>query len=286
VSGAAYAVDDAVAYNGASYFCILVTSGVIAPDVDTTHWALLAAQGAQGPAGATGAQGPTGAQGIPGPSGTNSLQQVTDVGNTTSNSLISSNALGSGFLASIPITNEVAYIVAEAGSGVLGIVNAGAVGDGEVRANLLTDSRDYQLPDASGTFVLRVNGTAPDNAGNVTITAAAPYLVYTALLTISGGGVVANVLENTIGDGSGDGINDIAWSTAFGSYLATMTAGPFTLNKTTSVPGVYVGSGLNFTFLGTRTSSSVMTFISRRTDDNSISTAFTNNIFVEIRIYP
>lgn len=62
-SGVSYITDDAVGYGGASYFCILATSGTTAPDLDTTHWALLASQGAEGP---TGVQGPTGAQGIPG----------------------------------------------------------------------------------------------------------------------------------------------------------------------------------------------------------------------------
>lgn len=66
VSGTSYVADDAVGYNGASWFCILATSGTTAPDIDTTHWALLASQGAQGIqgiqglAGATGAQGPAG----------------------------------------------------------------------------------------------------------------------------------------------------------------------------------------------------------------------------------
>lgn len=60
VSGTSYVADDAVGYDGASWFCILATSGTTAPDVDTTHWALLASQGAVGP---QGAQGPTGAQG-------------------------------------------------------------------------------------------------------------------------------------------------------------------------------------------------------------------------------
>lgn len=56
-SGATYAIDDAVGYNGASWFCISATSGTTAPNLDPTHWALLAAQGSPGP------QGP---QGLPG----------------------------------------------------------------------------------------------------------------------------------------------------------------------------------------------------------------------------
>ena len=72
VSGTSYAADDAVGYGGASYFCILATSGTTNPSVDTTHWALLASQGAlgpQGPTGATGVAGPTGPQGPQGVAG-------------------------------------------------------------------------------------------------------------------------------------------------------------------------------------------------------------------------
>ena len=59
-----YVIDDAVGYNGASWFCIgNVGPSATPPDVDTANWALLAAEGAQGPIGATGAQGPTGPQG-------------------------------------------------------------------------------------------------------------------------------------------------------------------------------------------------------------------------------
>jgi len=69
VSGTSYVADDAVGYNGASYFCILATSGTTNPATDTTHWALLASQGATGPAGPTGATGATGPQGPTGPQG-------------------------------------------------------------------------------------------------------------------------------------------------------------------------------------------------------------------------
>lgn len=75
-SSGVYVVDDAVAYNGASWFCINpVGPSASTPDTDPTNWALLAAQGAQGPQGPQGdpgLQGPTGPQGIqgdPGPIG-------------------------------------------------------------------------------------------------------------------------------------------------------------------------------------------------------------------------
>lgn len=63
VSGTSYVADDAVGYGGASYFCILATSGTTTPNLATANWALLASQGAQGTQGIQGIQGLTGAQG-------------------------------------------------------------------------------------------------------------------------------------------------------------------------------------------------------------------------------
>lgn len=64
-SGTSYVEDDAVGYNGASWFCILATDGTTPPNEDTTHWALLAAQGAIGPQGAQGPQGESGTASLP-----------------------------------------------------------------------------------------------------------------------------------------------------------------------------------------------------------------------------
>ena len=69
-----YVLDDAVGYGGASWFCTSPTgpSG-ITPDSDPASWALLASEGAIGPAGAAGTQGPTGAQGPIGATGTQGI---------------------------------------------------------------------------------------------------------------------------------------------------------------------------------------------------------------------
>ncbi len=78
VSGGNYIEDDAVAYNGASYFCISnISGGTTTPDSDATHWALLAAQGANGATGATGATGPAGPTGDTGPQGPEGTQGFT-----------------------------------------------------------------------------------------------------------------------------------------------------------------------------------------------------------------
>lgn len=57
VSGTSYVEDDAVGYNGASWFCINNTSGTTPPNVDISNWALLAAQGSPGPQGPQGEPG-------------------------------------------------------------------------------------------------------------------------------------------------------------------------------------------------------------------------------------
>lgn len=178
VSGDPYVADDAVGYGGASYFCILATSGTTTPDVDTTHWALLASQGAIGPAGAPGAQGATGAQGPQGPAGS------------------------------------------------------------------------------------------------------ANYKVYTGYVTLGGLTPTVTVLENTLGV-------TLTWASAgFGtsSFTATAPSATFTLNKTWIAYSGNMQGGIVFNVYGDRTSSTVLTFQARRTDDNSDSSG-SSKAYIEIRVY-
>lgn len=90
----------------------------------------------------------------------------------------------------------------------------------------ITADRNYNMPDADGTLVLSVNGTAPDAAGNVVVSVSAPYTVYTATLTQAGTAApVANVLQNTLG-------GTVVWARiGVGAYTATLN-GAFALNKT------------------------------------------------------
>jgi len=73
-----YALNDAVAFSGASWFCInpISTTGNDDPETDTATWALLAAQGAQGPQGVQGNPGATGPQG---PAGVSTLPYLSYV---------------------------------------------------------------------------------------------------------------------------------------------------------------------------------------------------------------
>lgn len=99
-----YVIDDAVGYDGASWFCILATgASATPPSLDPTYWALLASQGATGPQGPigltgdpglpgeTGPTGATGPQGSPGTSGgittLNTLTAGTQTFATTANGL-------------------------------------------------------------------------------------------------------------------------------------------------------------------------------------------------------
>ncbi len=83
-SGTAYAIGDAVFYNGSSYIS-LTSNTALQPDISTSDWSLLAQQGGvgttgtagetgatgpTGPAGATGSVGPQGPQGPQGSTGT------------------------------------------------------------------------------------------------------------------------------------------------------------------------------------------------------------------------
>jgi hypothetical protein len=108
VSGDPYVADDAVGYGGASYFCILATSGTTTPDLDTTHWALLASQGAIGPAGAPGAQGATGAQGPQGPAGGGSYKVYTAIVDVfTSTATVLENTLGVALTVTNPLNGVI-----------------------------------------------------------------------------------------------------------------------------------------------------------------------------------
>lgn len=80
-SGTTYSANDAVGYNGASYFSLVGSNVGNTPPTTTPYsdafWALLALQGAAGPTGATGPTGPQGPVGATGPTGPTGLTGAT-----------------------------------------------------------------------------------------------------------------------------------------------------------------------------------------------------------------
>jgi hypothetical protein len=107
VSGTSYVEDDAVGYSGASYFCILDTSGTTNPAADTTHWALLAAEGLQGPAGATGSAGATGPAGAQGPQGIQGIQGIAGPWGSISGNILTQIDLQNQFATYVPNTRTI-----------------------------------------------------------------------------------------------------------------------------------------------------------------------------------
>jgi hypothetical protein len=175
-----YVEDDAVGYGGASYFCILDVPGSILndnPDVDTTHWALLASQGAIGP---QGVQGPTGPQGAAGGAGT--LQQTVDNGNTITNGFdimtVSADTISS--FNSLGGLMEISTVPGEVNNPFIkfGLPSSGGKVVFLTSADTQTASRTIKLPDASGTVALQT------------------YKIWRAVINYNS---VVNVLVNEIG---------------------------------------------------------------------------------------
>lgn len=111
-----------------------------------------------------------------------------------------------------------------------------------------------------------------------------PYQVYTAYLEfVDGTTINSTVFQNTIGDGSKDGINDIAWSYHSAAQpKAIMTSAPFTLNKTLASNNIY---GINMNLQGERKSSTEVRFYSNDINNSSASLSFVPFVFVEIKVY-
>ena len=79
-AGVNYSPYDTVFHEGSSYDCILAVNSSAHPDVDSSHWTLVASKGDQGIQGIQGIQGATGSQGDKGDKGDTGLTGAT--GNT------------------------------------------------------------------------------------------------------------------------------------------------------------------------------------------------------------
>jgi hypothetical protein len=175
VSGTSYVADDAVGYDGASWFCILATSGTTAPDLDSTHWALLASQGAEGP---QGVQGPTGAQGSVGPAGpqgpaggAGTLQQAFDNGKTMVSGNFKTGVFDLTTGVSVENTSTLSKTTLETTKITFTKNASGLKITNILQAVTPTANINITLPDASGTVAL--TSQLPTVAGNYVDDAAA-----------------------------------------------------------------------------------------------------------------
>ena len=201
VAGNLYAVNDAVGYNGASYFCISANGSVIAPDLDTTNWALLASEGAIGPAGSpgptglTGAQGPagntgpagpqgpigpTGATGATGPAGSGGgITSLNALTNTSQ--ILTTGTTGNNFAVN-STGNTHTFLLPDASTTARGVLNTGAQNINGVKTFLFTPiaptasllANDTQLATTAwvrsiaGTSVGTILGAGTTNGATIT----------------------------------------------------------------------------------------------------------------------
>jgi hypothetical protein len=151
VSGTSYVADDAVGYGGASYFCILATSGTTTPNLATANWALLASQGAIGP---QGAQGPTGPQGA---GATQTLQQTVGLGNTVDDGegpILTVTAESVKVQDSLGGRIKMEYTTGNKPFVEFGVPSSGGLRTTLTTPNVQTANRTITLPDATGTVAL------------------------------------------------------------------------------------------------------------------------------------
>lgn len=256
VAGTLYSVNDAVGYNGASYFCISPTNGVITPDLDTGYWALLASQGAtgpagpQGPTGSTGVQGPegstgpagpqgpagpTGATGPQGPAGAsggitsiNALTSATQVLTTgTDGSNFGVNSTGNIHTFNLPDASAIAR----------GVLNTGAQNINGVKTFLFTPIAPTPSL-AANNNELATTSWVRQLPANITLTTtgtsgAATYNISTGALNIpqySGGGGGIAWLESNATDLT-------VWNNGKGNVLTNTSFGDFALKSYTSLNG-------------------------------------------------
>jgi hypothetical protein len=199
------------------------------------------------------------------------LQKVTDNDNTTTNNIVVDNGSGNTEIISGVITltsdNTTAYaqIGSDSQSGILRLANLNHLG--QIYATNLTDDRTYELPDASGTLAL----TSDIGAG---------YKVYSALGYYSSGTfTVTTELQNTLGA-------TITWGNNGTLRTATGSSNVFTANKTVITATPIVASAVSYNNIGARSSDTVVTLSCYNNTTGTVSYPFSQNIFVEIRVYP
>lgn len=182
-------------------------------------------------------------------------------------------------------------------SGVSYVSNTGTASSFSVDisgAKFTSNSVNFALPKSDGTYS---NFLATDGSGNLYFTASASpvpsYKIYGALIGFNGSTFSISQLENTIGDGSNDGVHDIAWSNPNNGVIkATMAIsgynGPFTTHKTVAMCGDVLYSP-NFydvipQYYGSPLTAYVL-FNMIKNDGTQLNTPSFSNLFVEIRVY-
>jgi len=285
VSGTSYIADDAVGYNGASYFCILATSGTTTPNLATSNWALLASQGAIGPQGVQGPTGSQGIQGATGPAGTipvgtrgliygSSTTFLNYIELTYDNNIINNGSVSSLF--KLPISSPIGKEVIIDVSGNNCQIYGPTPGNLAFETGIITSSGQIT---ANFNDLIKFTSIGSDFWLVEYLQRKPTSKIYRASINeTSGGPVLITEFENTLG-GPVTLVND-----SFGFKLTS--AGLFT-NSKTFVPAVtYQGNGLVYSLFPTILSTSQIIYESRQTSTNGYSTAFSNALInLEVLVY-
>jgi hypothetical protein len=145
----------------------------------------------------------------------------------------------------------------------------------------VTADREYTAPDADGTLVLSVNGTAPDSAGDVTIPIPPPYTLpyktYVARISQTGTTppTVNFLMENTL-------TNPVTFTySAPGVYFISC----LDFNANTTVVFVQVGGG-SFGVTIQATAATGLISLNSINSSNSPANGLLSFANIEIRVYP
>lgn len=135
----------------------------------------------------------------------------------------------------------------------------------------------------TASFTNNIGGTF--NVTGITTTPSVNYIIYKALVSLSGGIFTVTQLENTIGDGSGVSPNDIQWSNPNNGIIRATKTGAFTSsNILISVENIN-GGGVPYICTGQKSTSNFISINIFLHDGTLLSTPNFTNLPVEIRIY-
>jgi hypothetical protein len=212
------------------------------------------------------------------------LQQVTAVNNATTLGVytldnISSPSVQAGLLidivdgASVVLENITGGIFASLTSNKLSFTNGASINTVNVKAtNIASSVKNIELPNASGTLALSVNGNTANTSGNITIPH--PNRVYVAVISMVDGSII-NLLKNTIGD-------TLTWTASSGVISTTSSILASENNTFVSVTGRSTVPKIISTDVSV---SSLSWNVSIYQTDNAGAPNSTDAVYVEIRIY-
>lgn len=203
------------------------------------------------------------------------LQQVTTAGNQTTVGMLVDDGTGINVLelyAGVARANDF-------GSGEFVQIDKDSVtfNNGTFSVNVIspfqTAARTINVPNASGTLTLSVNGNTANSSGQITIPD--PYRVYVAEISMVDG-TVLNLLKNTLGD-------TLTWVSIVPGSISTLSGVLASENNTVvfvtskaSIPKI-VSAEVNV--------SSIIWGVIINQIDSSGSPTATDSVFVEIRVY-